>query len=59
MCQYSNGEVRVELDDPKLLGVTHFKHQSGNQFKVATEVDSAMFFREYFAPFSLKQEARG
>lgn len=54
VCQYSRGDVQVELDDKTLLGVTHFKPSADGNIRVATAVDNAMFFDKYFEHFGIR-----
>ena len=53
VCQYTKGNVQVELDDEKLLGVTHFEPSKNGHIRVATGIDSTMFFNKYFKPFGI------
>lgn len=54
VCQYTSGAVKVELEDPETLGVTHFEPVRGAQINIATDIDSQIFFQKYFAAFELQ-----
>ncbi len=54
VCTYAVGNIQVELDNPELLGVTHFDRSKGSLIRVATEIDSSRFFQKYFSVFQSK-----
>jgi len=51
VCRFERGQVEVELDSPRLAGLTHWTPDAGGPHEVALEVDPQRFFEQYFAVF--------
>lgn len=51
ICSFQRGQVQVELDDPKIVGRTHWQPSDGPH-QVATSVAPARFFEHYFSVFA-------
>ena len=55
ICTFQKGNVRVELDDPALLGKTHWVAGGAEaRHEVADTVDPARFFEHYFGVFTAR-----
>lgn len=50
ICDFETGAVEIELENEKLLGLTHFTPGSGPH-SVALQVNPESFFEEYFSVF--------
>ena len=48
VCGFTRGAVEVELASTRLAGMTYFTWGEGGPHEVATTVDAARFFQEYF-----------
>ncbi len=49
LCRYQDGLISVETASPALFGLTTFDPRNPEKpHRIATEVDSPAFFREYF-----------
>lgn len=52
VCKFEKGAVEVELNSPRLLGMTHWKQgDSKSRHEVALSVDAARFFSHFFSVF--------
>ncbi|MCS7055887.1 MAG: nucleoside hydrolase [Thermoflexales bacterium] len=49
ICAFERGEVQVELHDPDAFAVTRWSPRAPGRHEIATQVDAARFFAEYFA----------
>ena len=52
ICDFSKGEVRIELTDAASLGKTAWQAEAGGPHEVATKVDADRFFQHFFSFFS-------
>lgn len=48
ICGYARGQVEIELENPKLLGKTHWAAGADGSHEIATTVDSERFFEHFF-----------
>jgi len=49
ICTYQQGQIAVELASPRIPGLTYFDRNDSNRpHRVACEVNSQAFFKEYF-----------
>ena len=48
LCAYATGEVAIELADPQLAGMTHWREGDGGPHTIATAVERDRFFDHYF-----------
>ena len=52
ICQFTRGQVDVELQSERLAGMTHWTEEtSGGRHEVATKVNSREFFDHFFSMF--------
>lgn len=51
ICQFSRGEVSIELADQKNLGLTHWQTKADGNHEVALEVNGDRFFEHYLSFF--------
>ena len=51
VCTFTQGQVDIELQSQRVLGMTHWKAAENGPHKLATGVDADRFFREYFSVF--------
>jgi inosine-uridine nucleoside N-ribohydrolase len=51
VCQFTRGQVEVELESSRLAGLTHWKAQPEGPHEVALTVNSQRFFEHYFSVF--------
>jgi purine nucleosidase len=51
VCQFTRGQVDVELASPRLAGLTHWQAERGGSHEVALEVNPQRFFEHYFSFF--------
>lgn len=54
LCNFARGNVEVELENPKLLGQTHWTPGDDGAHEIATEVDEKRFFSEFFGVLNPK-----
>ncbi len=48
VCTYTRGEVKIELQSPRLAGMTYFRKDEAGPHEVALGVNAGRFFEEYF-----------
>lgn len=51
ICNFTKGQVQVELDHRKTLGMTHWQPESGGTHEVALFVNPEKFFNHFFSFF--------
>jgi purine nucleosidase len=51
VCSFERGRVELELTSSRLSGMTYWSKDPGGPHEVATRVDAARFFEEYFSVF--------
>ena len=51
ICAFHRGTVQIELNSPRLMGMTHWTESENGPHEVALEVNPAHFFDEYFSVF--------
>ena len=53
ICRFERGNFTIELDNPELLGVTHWSPDpAGGRHHAAINVNADKFFEEYFSVFN-------
>jgi inosine-uridine nucleoside N-ribohydrolase len=51
ICQFTRGQVEIELTSPRLSGFTHWSPDESGPHQVATQVNVERFFSEFFGVF--------
>jgi inosine-uridine nucleoside N-ribohydrolase len=51
ICKYSRGIINIELNDHTKLGMTNWSKDQNGKHEIASSVDKAKFFEEYFPAF--------
>lgn len=55
LCEYESGDVEIDLENPELLGKTHWAAQENGVHEIAVKVNSNAFFDHFFGVLNSPQ----